>query len=90
MSDQRLILKDNTVLEGSECGYANNHLWCWVKGISMAEAFAIFSDPNKTSEIRFQYGSTEDTYTGFTKLTLVQESEFTTDVRLVRDHMEEN
>lgn len=90
MSDRRLILKDGTVMEEGECGYSRNHLWCWVKGITMAEAFAIFSNPDKTSEIRFQYGSTEDTYTGFTELTAVQKGEFTTDVCLVRHTTEGN
>lgn len=77
-----LILKDGTELEGSECGYAEHHLWCYIKGMSFGDAFAVFSDPTKTEEMVFKYGSREEKYVGFTDLDVIQKREFTIDVRL--------
>jgi hypothetical protein len=77
-----LILKDGTVLEGSECGYADHNLWCYIKNLSLTETFAVFSDPSKTETIIFRYGNTEEKYVGFTNLDIVHKKEFTVDVRL--------
>lgn len=77
-----VVLADGTRLEESQCGYADHHLWCYVKGLSFPEVFAVFSNPEKTSEIRFRYGTQEEIYTGFTQLDIIKRSEFTIDVRL--------
>lgn len=77
-----LKLKDGTELPGGECGYAEHILWCFVKGLTMPEVFAVFSDPAKTGEITFYYGTTEDKYVGFTELNVVRKSEYTIDVQL--------
>ena len=79
-----LILNNGVVYEDSQCGYADHNLWCWIKGSSLNEVFAAFSDPENTKVIRFLYGDTEETYTGFTEIVLIRKSEFTVDVRLVR------
>lgn len=63
---QRLILADGTELEDSYAGYAEGFLWCYLRGLSMAEAGALFLDPEKTAEIIFQYGEMEDVYDGMT------------------------
>lgn len=79
-----LLLADGTILENSTCGYAEHNLWCYVKGLTFAEAFTVFSNPEKTKIIKFIYGDNEDTYDGFTEINLIKSSEFTVDVRLVR------
>jgi hypothetical protein len=77
-----LVLNDGMRLENSECGYANHMLWCYVKDYTLAEVFSAFSNPEKTEEIQFLYGDTEEIYIGFTELNLIRKSEFTVDVRL--------
>ncbi len=88
MADCKLILNDGTELEESQCGYAEHRLWCYIKGLTLAEAFAVFSDPEKTQTIRFQYGSVTDTYIGFTEIDLIRKSELTVDVRLTGGTMQ--
>ena len=83
-----LILKDGTRLEKSECGYADHTLWCYIRELTLAEVFAAFSDPEKTEEIRFLYGDTEEIYIGFTELNLIRKSEFSVDVRLTGENTE--
>lgn len=78
-----VVLADGTRLEESQCGYANHHLWCYVKGLSFQEVFAVFSDPEKTIDIRFRYGTQEEVYIGFTEVDIIKRSEFTIDVRLI-------
>ena len=83
-----LVLADGTVLEGSRCGYAEHHLWCYVTGLTMMEAFAVFSNPEKTRTIKFLYGTVEEVYEGFTEMNVIKVSEFTVDIRLVRPNAE--
>ena len=80
----RVTLNDGTIFEDSQCGYAEHTLWLWLKGITFAQAFAAFSDPEKTKTILFQYGNQEETYTGFTEINLIQKSESTIDVRMIK------
>ena len=63
---RRLILADGTEIENGEAGYAEGFLWMYFTGYTMAQAAAMFTDPEKTGVIRFQYGQMEDTYEGFT------------------------
>ena len=65
----RLILKDGTVIEGASAGYNTGTLWCYMKGLSLMEAAAIFFDPGKTARIVFVYGEMEDVHVGFTRCT---------------------
>lgn len=72
MNGRRLILNpgaDEIVLEGSEAGYADGVLWLYIQGQTLAQAFAILSDPANTAVIRFEYGEMEKVYEGFTSIT---------------------
>lgn len=83
---RRLIMGDGTVFEEGECGYAEHQLWCWIKNITFAEAFAVFSNPFKTNTIRFIHSNIEEIYTGFTTINIIKQSEFTVDIRLVGEN----
>ena len=63
---RRLILMDGTTIENGEAGYAGGFLWLYFTGYTIAEAAGIFTDPEKTGRIVFQYGQMEDTYDGYT------------------------
>lgn len=67
-----LILADGTVLEGSSCGFSNKTLWCWVSGLSMADCFSIFSNPEKTSEITVLYYTSGIRYRGFIDMQIIR------------------
>ena len=70
--DSRLILADGTVLENSSCGFADKTLWCWIRGLTMADCFSIFTDPDKTNEITCLYYHTGYKYTGFTNIEVIR------------------
>lgn len=55
------------------CGAAQGVLWIGVKGITVAQAASVFSQPNLTAEIRsyFSFGM-EEVFTGYTDLIVVQ------------------
>ena len=85
-SISRITLNDTVILDGCDCGYANRSLWCYLKGYTFAEAFQLFSDPEKFKKVVYEYGFNNYykrvTYTGLTTLTAIQQSDFTVDVRL--------
>ena len=85
---RRLILADGTVLDKSECGYADGRLWCFLKNISIDEAFQIFSDPEKTRTIIFEYGMgpeiAKTEYNGYISIVTIVKRELTVDVCLMR------
>lgn len=66
MTGRRLILADGTKIENGEAGYADGLLWLYKTGYTLAEAAAVFTDPEMTWVIRFRYGEMEDRYDGFT------------------------
>ena len=83
--ERSLIMKDGTILTDSQCGYADHTLWCYVKGLTMSEAFAMFSDPEKTGKIIFRYSyGVEEVYEGFTEMISINKREFTIDICLVK------
>ncbi len=86
MADRVVTLNNGTIFEDSDCGYADRKLWCFIKGISFGEAYAAFSDPESTKEIRFLYGNVEEIYKGFTDLDIIRKSEFTIDIRLIGEN----
>ena len=91
MEGRRVILglSDNpTILEGSEAGYAGGVLWLYLRDMTLAQAFALLSDPASTSEIAFEYGEMADRYEGFTHLILVQEDE--NEVRAALERRQDN
>ena len=76
MKGRRLILnpgENEIVLEGSEAGYADGVLWLYIQGQTLAQTFALLSDPGNTAVIVFEYGEMEDVYEGFTRLTTLIE-----------------
>ena len=81
-TEPQIILNDGTVLQNSGAGYSDHKLWCWVEGVTMTEAFAMFSDPAKTSVIRHRYGTKEEVYRNFTNITLIRTGEFSVHVRM--------
>ena len=67
MYGTRLVMKDGTRIEDGRAGSADGALWCYFAGYTMAQAAAIFLDPQKTEEITFEYGEMKDKYEGFTE-----------------------
>ena len=88
ISTPYIVLADGTILEGSECGYADRTLWCMLKNMTFAEAFTAFFDKNKTNRIEYFILGKKYTYIGFTELTMIKQSEFTVDVRLTGENTE--
>lgn len=82
---RRLILNDGTVLENAQAGYASGVLWCYVPGITMQQAAALFFDPAKTQKIIFQYGEMEDTWEGFTVPVAMLQDEFQISISLRKE-----
>ena len=87
---RRLVLADGTVLDQSECGYAERKLWCYLKNLTFADAFQIFSNPDKIGVIKFEYGLTDQytriTYTGFTDIQTITSRELSIDVCVTGDN----
>ena len=65
---RRLVLKDGTIIENGEAGYANGFLWCYITGTTIAEVAGVFMDPEKTDRIEFQYGEKSDVYEHHTEV----------------------
>lgn len=78
MDGRRLILNpgpNQIELPGSEAGYADGVLWLYIRGVDLAQAFALLSDPANTAVIRYEYGEMADVFEGFTHLTTLMERE---------------
>ena len=75
MAGRRLILNDGTELENGEAGYSGNTLWCYVPGISIQQAAALFFDREKTAKIVFQYGEMQDVYEGYTDPAIIMQAD---------------
>lgn len=86
----RLIMADGTILDKSQCGYAEKRLWCYLTDVTLAEAYAMFSDPAKTNEIVFEFGTEKRfiriTYTGFTDITTISKKELSIDICMVGEN----
>lgn len=70
--DGRLILADGTVLENSRCGFADGTLWCWISGLTMADCFSIFSNPDNVRTITRLYQTVGYRYTGFINIDTIK------------------
>ena len=66
-ADKGLILKDGTKLPNCEAGWTEHGIWVYLAGMTVKETWAIFSDAEKISEIRFVYGKMEDRFYGYTQ-----------------------
>lgn len=78
MDGRSLILNpgpNQIELPGSEAGYAEGVLWLYLRRLTLAQAFALLSDPTNTAVIRYEYGEMEDVFEGFTHLTTLMERE---------------
>lgn len=86
---KRLILADGTVLDDCECGYADKQLWCYLRKLTFNQVFQLFSDPELTKEIIFEYGiegnPVVETYSGFTNIKNISRRELTIDVCLEKE-----
>lgn len=65
----RIILKDQTIIEGGQAGFSAGHLWLMFTGMSLRDAANLFFDPEKTCEIVWQHGDNMDEYRGYTECT---------------------
>ena len=66
-----LTLNDGTVLDAGFCGTGtmrDGSLWIRIIGKGIAECAAIFSDPEKTSHMVWNYAIGTETYDGYTDL----------------------
>lgn len=68
MTGRRIRMNDGTVYEGSECGYADGFLWCFITGHTLAETAPEFLKAAATERIVFEYGEMTDTYDGYTEI----------------------
>ena len=83
--EQKIILADGTELTGSAGASGATELWVWPTkdGYSMADAFADFSDEEKTRKIRFEFVGPAQEWEGFTDLrALVKDSNERVSIRL--------
>lgn len=85
---RRIILADDTTFEDSNAGYADGVLWCRVTiaDASFAAIATIFSDPEKTAHIRYEYGEMADEYDGFTTVLTIMRTEYGFDISLRKDN----
>ena len=81
-----LILADGTVLENSSGGYADGQLWCWVKGKTLGECFALFTDESKTREIVVRYSTQQFVYVGMTDMLLIKKDEEESEITIRMAH----
>ena len=80
---RKVVLADGTELITDEgAGAASGALWCWLHDITIAEAAALFLDPEKTREIRFIYGKLMDVFDGFTEVLAFAVSDLGVNVQL--------
>lgn len=78
-----VVLADGTKLYTDEgAGAASGALWCWLHDITIAEAAALFLDPEKTRVIKFVYGQYMDVFEGFTTVLCFQKTERGANVQL--------
>lgn len=78
MEGRSLVLNPGlheTVLEGSEAGYADGVLWLYLKNMTLSRAFVLLSNPTNTAVIDFHYGDMVDRYEGYTHLISLREGD---------------
>ena len=74
--NQKLTLNDGTVLENAHAIVAVNVLWVYIDtGSTLAEAFELLNNPEKTENIRADEFGTETMYSGYTDLFSIQREE---------------
>ena len=91
MNGRCLILNpgpNEITLADSEAGYAEGVLWLYIQGQTLAQAFALLSDPANTAAIEFRYGEMADRFEGFTCLTGLMARDGLISASLVREEGE--
>lgn len=84
MEGRRIVMADGTELIDSEIGYADGKLWCFLKNVNFSGAYSLFSDPQKTSTLIFDFGDMQSVYEGFTELGGIMKTEDGVDVQLMK------
>lgn len=85
MDGRRIVMADGTEMIDAEIGYANGHIWCFLKNITLPMAYDLFSDTRKTGTLIFNYGEMQDVYEGYTQVNTIKISEDGVDVRLDKE-----
>lgn len=91
MDGRSLILNpgpNQIELSGSDAGYAEGVLWLYIRGQTLAQAFALLSDPANTAVIRYDYGEMSDVYEGYTHLTVLMERDGEVSAALTKEAAE--
>ncbi len=61
--------ENEIAMEQTELGYSGGVVWLYLHGLTLAQAFALLSDPANTGTIEFRYGEMADRFEGYTRLT---------------------
>ena len=86
---RRVILADDTTFEDSNAGSADGVLWCRIATErTFAEIAEVFTDPEKTQYIRFEYGEMDDEYEGYTRVHMIMQTSYGFDVSLMEEEAE--
>ena len=85
MEGRRIRMKDNTVYEEGEIGYADGVIWCFLKNVDLISAFQNFSDPEKAQKLVFEYGEMSDVYEDFTSISAIIQKEQGVNIMLRRE-----
>ena len=88
MISRKVVLnpgENEIAMEQTELGYAGGVLWLYVRGLTMAQAFALLSDPANTGVIEFWYGEMMDRYEGYTRLTTLMERDGQVSASLMKE-----
>lgn len=85
MEGRRVVMADGTELIDAEIGYAYGHIWCYLQNITLPMAYDLFSNPQKTGTLIFDYGDMRDVYEGFTQVNTIKISEDGVDVRMDKE-----
>lgn len=81
--ERAVVLADGTKLFTDEgAGAASGALWCWLHDITIADAAALFLNPEKTATIKFVYGQFMDVFEGFTSVLLLHTTERGVNIQL--------
>lgn len=75
--EKKLILADGTEIANANVLEAGGNAICFYirNGMTIAEAFGLMVDPEKTRTIRAVQGGEETAYTGYTDLRSIQKDE---------------
>ena len=76
MDGRRVILNPGTNeirLEGANAGQTEVSLWLYIPNMTLEEVFRIVIVPENLQTIRYEYGEMAEEYTGYTRVSVVQD-----------------